>query len=154
MNRRLRASLISLMLAALPGAVFAQSQTSVPLQRGVSVQLPVTSNAVTVPSADNQDAVVVAITADGATYLGVDRLATSALADRVRNMLSTRNDRTLYIKVDARVPSARLVEVIDAVRNSGVDGVTLLTAQQDTADQGRRIVAPKGLPMRVVNPGP
>ena len=151
MNRRWRASLASLTLAAA-GAVFAQS--TVPLQRGVSVQLPVTSNAVTVPNADNQDAVVVAITADGATYLGVDRLATPALADRVRNMLSTRNDRTLYIKVDARVPSARLVEVIDAVRNSGVDGVTLLTAQQDTADQGRRIVAPKGLPMRVVNPGP
>jgi biopolymer transport protein TolR len=151
MNRRWRASLAALMLAAA-GAVFAQS--SVPLQRGVSVQLPVTSNAVTVPNADNQDAVVVAITADGATYLGVDRLPTPALAERVRNMLSTRNDRTLYIKVDARVPSARLIEVIDAVRNSGVEGVTLLTRQQDTADQGKRLIAPKGLPMRVVNPGP
>ena len=51
MNRRWRASLASLMLAAA-GAVLAQS--SVPLQRGVSVQLPVTSNAVTVPNADNQ----------------------------------------------------------------------------------------------------
>jgi hypothetical protein len=46
------------------------------------------------------------------------------------------------------------VQLIDAVRTAGVDGLTLLTAQQDTADQGRQIVAPKGLPMRVVNPGP
>lgn len=154
MNRRLRASLVSLMWAALSGAVFAQAGASVPLQRGVSVQLPVTSNAVAIPNADNQDALVVALTADGATYLGVDRLSTSALADRVRNILSTRNERTLYIKADARVPYARLVEVMDAVRNSGVDGLTLLTAQQDAADQGKRLVAPKGLPMRVVNPGP
>jgi len=110
--------------------------------------LPVTSNAVAIPNADNQNALVVALTADGATYLGVNRLSTSALADDVRSILSTRNEKTLYIKADARVPYARLVEVIDAVRNSGVDGLTLLTAQQDTADQGRRLVAPKGLEMR------
>src|SRR5439155_15752774 len=154
MNRRLRASLVSLMLAVLPGAVFAQSGVSVPLQRGVSVQLPVTSNAVAVPNADNQNALVVALTADGTTYLGVNRLPTSALADSVRSILSTRNEKTLYIKADARVPYARLVEVIDAVRKSGVDGLTPLTAQQDTADQGRKLVASTGLEMRVVNPRP
>ena len=154
MNRRLRASLVSLMLAGLTGAVFAQSGVSVPLQRGVSVQLPVTSNAVAVPNADNQNALVVALTADGTTYLGVNRLPMSALADSVRNILSTSNEKTLYIKADARVPYARLVEVIDAVRKSGVDGLTLLTAQQDTADRGRNLVAPKGLEMRVVNPRP
>jgi biopolymer transport protein ExbD len=152
MNRRLRTSLVSLILAGLPGAVSSQSGTSVPLQRGVSVQLPVTKNAVAVPSADNQNALVVALTADGDTYLGGNPLPTAALANSVRNLLSTRSERTLYIKADARVPYARLVEVIDAVRNSGVDGLTLLTAQHDTADQGRRLVPPKGLEMRVVKP--
>ena len=151
--RRLRASLVSLTLAALPGAVVAQSGV-IPLQRGVSVQLPVTSNAVAVPNADSQDALVVALTADGATYLGVNRLATPALADSVKKLLATRNEKTLYIKADGRVPYARVVEVIDAVRNSGVDGVTLLTAQQDAPGQGSRLMAPKGLEMRVVNPRP
>ena len=154
MNRRLRTSLISLMLAGLPGAVSSQSGVSVPLQQGVSVQLPVTKNAVAVPSADNQNALVVALTADGDTYLVGQPLATSALADNVRNMLSTRNEKTLYIKADARVPYARIVEVIDAVRTSGVDSLTLLTAQHDTSDQGQRLVAPKGLEMRVVDPKP
>ena len=154
MNRRLRASLVVVMSAVLSGVVFAQSGVSVPLQRGVSVQLAVTSNAVAVPNADNQDALVVALTADGTTYLGVNPLSTSALADSVRNVLATRNEKTLYIKADARVPYACLVAVIDAVRNAGVVGLTLLTAQQDSADQGRRLVAPKGLEMRVVNPRP
>jgi biopolymer transport protein TolR len=149
MNRRLRASLVSLMLAGLPGEVCAQSGASVPLQRGVSVQLPVTSNAVAVPNADNQNALVVALTADGTTYLGANRLPTSALADTVRKILSTRNEKTLYIKADARVPYARLVEVIDAVQKSGVEGLTFLTAQQEAADQGRRPVSPKGLELRV-----
>ena len=149
MNRRWQACLVSLMLAGLTGAVFAQSGVSVPLQRGVSVQLPVTSKAVAVPNADNQNALVVAVTVDGTTYLGVNRLPTSALADSVRNLLSTRNEKTLYIKADARVPYARLVEVMDAVQKSGVEGLTFLTAQQDAADRGRRPVSPKGLELRV-----
>ena len=151
MNRILDTYLVALTLATIPGAVLAQS--GVPLQRGVSVQQPVTSNAVAVPNADKQDALVVALTADGSVYLAGDRLSASALADRLRSILTTRNEKALYIKADARVPYARLVEVIDAMQRSGVEGVTLLTAQQDAADQGNRLVPPKGLQMRVLNTG-
>ena len=143
MSRTLKASLLSLM-AVLPGAVLAQ-QSGIPLQRGVSVQMPVTRNAVAVPAADTRDALVVALTADGTVYLGGDQLPAPALADRVRSALSTRREKTLYIKADARVPYARLIEVIDALQTSGVEGLTLLTAQQDVADQEGRLVPPKGL---------
>lgn len=152
MNRRAQACLVSLMMGAISGVVFAQQPGGiVPLQVGVSVQMPVTRNAVAVPNADTQDALVVALTADGTAYLRGDRLPTPALADRVRSIMSTRNEKTLYIKADARVPYARLVEVIDAVQNSGVQGLTLLTTQPDEADQGKRLVPPKGLEMRVVH---
>jgi biopolymer transport protein ExbD len=149
MNRRLQACLVLPMMAAIAGAASAQSGVSVPLQRGVSVQLAVTSNAVAVPNADQPDALVVALTADGSIYLRANRLPTRDLADRVRSILSTRKDKTLYIKADARVPYARLVEVIDAVQKSGVEGLTFLTAQQDAADQGRRPMSAKGLELRV-----
>ena len=148
MKPRLQASLIVTILTALPGAVFSQSPVTIPpLQAGVSVQLPVTGSAVAVPKADNQDALVVALTADGGTYLGVDRLTTSALADRLKKLLSARSDKTLYIKADARVPYARVIEIIDAVRNTGVDLLTFLTAQQDTV--GSRPMAVRGLEMRL-----
>ena len=149
MNRKLQAYLVLLLMGAVAGAVFAQSGVNVPLQRGVSVQLAVTSNAVAVPNADQPDALVVALTADGSIYLRADRVPTPDLADRVGRILSNRQDKTLYVKADARVPYARLVEVIDAVQKSGVEGLTFLTAQQDAADQGRRPVSPKGLELRV-----
>lgn len=151
MNPSARAFLAFTMSVAVPSAVFAQSAANVPLQAGVSVQLPVTTNAVTVPNADNQTALVVALTADGTAYLGVNPLTPSALADSVKTFLSTRNEKTLYIKADGRVPYARVVGVIDALRDSGVDGLTLLTAQQDG---GNRPMASKGLEMRVVNSRP
>ena len=149
MNRRLQACLVLLVMAVIAGAVFAQSGVSVPLQQGVSVQLAVTSNAVAVPNADQPDALVVALTADGSIYLRANPVPTPELADRVRSILSTRKDKTLYIKADARIPYARLIEVIDAVQKSGVEGLTFLTAQQDAADQGRMPVSPKGLELRV-----
>jgi biopolymer transport protein ExbD len=101
------------------------------------------------PNADQPDALVVALTADGSIYLRANPVPTPDLADRVRSMLSTRQDKTLYIKADARVPYARLVEVIDALQKSGIKGLTFLTAQQDAADQGRTPVSPKGLELRV-----
>ena len=151
MNRTLKTYCAALTIATIPGVVCAQSGV-VPLQRGVSVQQPVTSNAVAVPNADKQDALVVALTADGSVYLAGDRLSAAALADRLRSTFATRNDKTLYIKADARVPYASLVEVIDAVWKSGIEGLTLLTAQRDASDQGSGPVPPKGLEMRVLQP--
>lgn len=151
MNRRWQACLVSFMASAMTGAVLAQSGVRGPLQRGVSVQLAVTSNAVAVPDADTQDALVVALTADGSVYLRGERLPISALADRVRRMLSTRDQKTLYVKADARAPYGTVIGVIDAVQQSGVEGVTFLTAQRDAADQ-RTPVSPKGLETRVVQP--
>ena len=115
MNRRLQACLVSLTIGAISGAVFAQSGVNVPLQRGVSVQLVVTSNAVAVPNADQPDALVVALTADGTTYLRADPLPTPALANRVRSILSTRNEKTLYIKADG----CRRCDVADGTTGRG-----------------------------------
>jgi biopolymer transport protein ExbD len=149
MNGRLQACLVFAVITAGAGAVFAQAGAGAPLQAGVSVQLAATSNAVAVPSADEPDALVVALTADGGTYLRAERVQVPDLGASVTTALSTRTDKTLYIKADARVPFARVVEVVDAVQKSGVEGVTFLTAQQDGADQGRRPVPPKGLELRV-----
>jgi len=107
---------------------------------------------VAVPNADRQDALVVSLTADGSVYLAGDRLSASALADRLRSIFATRNEKALYIKADARVPYARFVEVIDSVWKSGIEGLTLLTVQRDASDQASRPVPPKGLELRVVQP--
>jgi biopolymer transport protein ExbD len=140
---------VASLIAVVTSGVSAQQ--AVPLQRGVSVQMAVSRNAVAVPDADVPSALVVALTADGSSYIGGDPVPMAELGNTVRSIIATRTDKTLYIKADARVPYSRLVEIIDAVQTSGVSGVTLLTAQQDASDQGKRPVPPKGLEMRVVS---
>lgn len=137
--------LIALVLAT--NNVVAQDQT-VPMQRGIGVQLPATSNAVAVPSADKKDALVVAVTREGRLYLGTDLIRPADLADKVKSELARRADKTLYVKADARAPYAYVVKVLDAARTTGVQEFTLLTDQTESSEAGK-LVTPKGLEMLI-----
>ena len=122
------------------------------MQKGISVELPVTKNAVAAPDAEKEDALVVTVTHDGNVYFGIDPISIDALAIKLKNALSSRTEKTLYIKADARVPYASLMKVLDTVRTAGVQRLTLLTAQRNL--QIRRTRAPpNGLEMLIVRPG-
>jgi biopolymer transport protein ExbD len=145
----LEVCLIALSLAA--ANVVAQEST-IPMQRGIRVQLPATSNAVPVPSADKEDALVVAVTHDGRVYLGTDLISPADLADKVKSELARRADKKLYVKADARTSYANVVAVLDAARTSGVQELTLLTDQREPSE-AEKFVTPKGLEMLVIPAG-
>ncbi len=151
MKRLLEVCLVALILAGSMTSIAAQSAAGVLKQKGITVDLPPTSTAVTVPDADKKDAVVVTVTRDGSVYLGVNLTSTAALADEVRSVLSNRSQKTLYIKADARIPYASLVGILDSARTAGVQEVTLLTTQRDSESPGT-VVPPKGLEMLIVTP--
>jgi len=96
------------------------------LQKDITVDLVRTSNPRNMPDADREDAVVVAITRDGATFLGSDRI-TDSLTTEVQERIAARADKTVYIKSDSRAKYERVVAVVDEVRSAGVDQVGLLT---------------------------
>ena len=102
------------------------------LSKGVSVDLVRTRNPVAMDEADAEDAVVVAVTRDGQVFLGTSKVeALGELTSRVSDVVSNRIDKTVYIKCDARSRYERVVEVVNAVRTSGVDQVGLLTEKEE-----------------------
>ncbi len=104
------------------------------LSKGVSVDLVRTRNPVAMDEADAEDAVVVAVTRDGQVFLGTSKLeALDELTSRVSDVVSNRIDKTVYIKCDARSRYERVVEVVNAVRTSGVDQVGLLTEKEESS---------------------
>jgi biopolymer transport protein ExbD/biopolymer transport protein TolR len=151
MKRLLKVCLVALILTGTTPSIAAQSAAGVVKQKGITVDLPPTSNAVAVTDADKEDAVVVTVARDGSVYLGVDLTSTATLAEKVRNVLSNQSQKTLYIKADARVPYASLVRILDSVRTTGVQEVTLLTSQRDSENHDT-VVPPKGLEMLIVTP--
>jgi biopolymer transport protein ExbD len=132
--------------------LFAASRcTAQALQKGVSVELAVTRNAVTMPDADNVGAFIVAVTHNGSVYFGIDPITPTALAEK--QGLSSPAGEKLYIKADARTPYANVAKVLEAVRAAGVTAPNLLTGQDETPEPGK-LVHPKGLEVRVGPPLP
>ena len=56
------------------------------------------------------------------------------IASLVRDRISNRIDKTVFIKSDGRAKYGDVVKLVDEVRSAGVDNVGLLT---DKAEQGR-----------------
>jgi biopolymer transport protein ExbD len=122
------------------------------MQKGISVELAPTNSAVPVPDADNQDALIIAVTDTGRLYLGIDPVTPGSLAEKLKGRLSHRT-QSLYIKADARAPYACVVKVFDAARTAGVVGVTLLTTQLKTTQAGTAIF-PEGIEMELARRSP
>jgi len=106
------------------------------LQKGQQVELARTRNPAYMKEADRDDAVLVAVTRDGKFYLGKDRVNIEDLPSRVNDLLSTRLDKTVFVKSDFRSKYGDVVQVVDSIRNAGVDKVGLLTERVD--DQVRK----------------
>ena len=104
------------------------------LSKGVSVDLVMTDNPIAMTEADKESAVLVAVSRDGRVYLGTTPTEPDQLPQKVRDMLATQLDKTVYLKGDARATYARVVEVIDNVRAAGADNVGLITEKR--ADRG------------------
>jgi len=99
------------------------------LSKGVTVDLAKTHNPIPMQAADKSDAVVVAIQRDGKTYLGTTQTQPEDLPQKVKDLLSNRVDKTVFIRSDARAKYERVVDVVDNLRAAGVDNVGLLTEQ-------------------------
>ena len=101
------------------------------LSKGVSVDLVRTRNPIAMKEADQEDAVLVAVTRDGQAFLGTQRVTEEELAAQVGDIVSNRLDKTVYLKCDARSSYERVVEVVNILRSVGVDQVGLLTEKED-----------------------
>jgi biopolymer transport protein TolR len=97
------------------------------LRPGAPVDLAKVTNPVDMPKADKDDAVILAISRDGSVFLGNMKIAVDDISSQVRDRISGRLDKSVFIKSDARTKYGDVVRVVDKVRSSGVDNVGLLT---------------------------
>lgn len=102
------------------------------LQKGQSVELAKANNPSPMPDADKDDAVIVAVMRDGKVFLDTTQVTPEDLTQKVKDRVSSRTNKTVFVKADARAKYKGVVEVVDDVRSAGVDQVGLLTEQRQT----------------------
>src|SRR5713226_2602684 len=109
------------------------------LQKGMSVDMARVNNPNDMPNADRDDAVIVAISKDGSLFLGTQKVAQDQLTALVRDRISNKLDKTVFVKSDARAKYGVVVAAVDEVRAAGVAMYGLLT---ERAEQQRRTPPP------------
>jgi biopolymer transport protein ExbD/biopolymer transport protein TolR len=100
------------------------------LMNKVQIDMVTVDNAVAMPDANKTDSIVIAITRDGAIFLGQDRVDPSQLGSQVRDKLADRTDKTIYFRADSRAQFRTVEDAIDDVRTAGVETVDLLTERR------------------------
>ena len=137
MKLAMAASLLFLTFAC---AVIAQQDPTKPVLRpGISVKMPVSSEATEMRAADEENATVVAVTAGGDLFLGTRPVQLSGL--------SKLNADTVYVKADARAPYQTMLTVLDALRGHSI---VLLTASPSNGET-TTIVPPYGVKVTLGN---
>jgi biopolymer transport protein ExbD len=101
------------------------------LQKTKPVDLAKTNTAQEMKKADQDDAVVVAITHDGHIFLGNTEVRKEDITTQVKDRLANRMDKTVYLKSDARAKYGDVVAVVDEIRSAGVDQLGLLTDKNE-----------------------
>ena len=96
------------------------------IQRGVDVNLPVSTKAgqitnervfVTVPLGYRQNHVL---------YLGDEAVRADVLQERIRQKMENRSEKQVYLRGDAGVQYQELVDVFDRLKAAGVEQVGLV----------------------------
>ena len=89
------------------------------LQKGVTVDMARAQNAHNMQDADKDDAVIIAITRDGQTISGQPQIDLEEITNDVKDLISDRLDKTVYIRSDSRAKYGDVVKAVDEVRSAG-----------------------------------
>lgn len=139
------------LVAAVTGvAVLEAVSQSAPLQKGVSVQMAGSNNAIPMAEADKQDAWIVTVTAPGQIYFGTEAVTSEQLLEEMKTHPRNREAK-LYLKADARVPYATVKRALQAAKEVMFDDAVLLTKQPESPALGM-MVPPKGFDVLLAPP--
>jgi biopolymer transport protein TolR len=100
------------------------------LQKGVTVDLAKVNNPQQMPDADKEDALIVAVMRNGDVFFGNDRIPADQLTNKIKDRITNKVNKTVFLRADARAKYKAVVDVVDNVRAAGVDDLGLLTDQK------------------------
>jgi len=116
------------------------------LTKGQAVDLVRTKNPITMQGADKEDAVLIAVVRNGRVFLspGNIQLTPDQLPEKVKDLMTNKPDKVVYIKSDQRAKYGVVEDVVDNVRAAGVDQIGLITELiPDTHTQAMPIAGDK-----------
>jgi biopolymer transport protein ExbD len=97
------------------------------LQKGVEVTLPVASRSSDLASERIFVDVPMSFSKDRRVFLGKESIGLQALPERVRQMMLTRTDKQVFLRIDGRLNVQHQMDVFDELKAGGVKDVGIVT---------------------------
>lgn len=88
------------------------------VQKGIDVKLPETTAET---GATPAGLIVLTLKKDMSVEINQEAIDLSMLQDRLRSIYSTRQDKTIFIRADAKLPYSRVIDLIDIAKGAGVE---------------------------------
>jgi biopolymer transport protein TolR len=101
------------------------------LNNKVNVDLPKAEAAKIMEDANKEDAVIVAVTRDGSTYLGANKVTVDDLGTKISALLENKTSKEVYLRADVRANYGKVMDTVDGIRTAGVSELGLLTEKVD-----------------------
>ena len=95
------------------------------LQQGVAVQLPVANNSTDKP--DTSDQTIVNIDRAGELYVNSLPVTEAQVIERVKAALEGKKEHIIYLKADRETKYGQIMKMMDALRASQIETVSLIT---------------------------
>jgi len=94
------------------------------VQKGIDVKLPETSES----SSGGQPTGLIVLTLQAADVVEINgiKYELRGLLEELRRLYSTRQDKTIFIRALAKLPFAKVMEIIDIARGAGVETLALI----------------------------
>ena len=100
-------------------------------QRALDIQLP--PEAESEPPQPNQTQITLEYTADKQLMINQEGVTLEGLPERLRAILATRQDKTVFIVAAGTLRYGDVVEIIDAAKGAGAEKIGLITEQMRRA---------------------
>ena len=101
------------------------------MYRGIDIDLPRSS----VNTIKPEDRVVLTVSRDRAVFIDKARVPRVGLEEALGKLARSRPDLTLYLRADRDVPYGTVVEVMDAIKQAGIERLGMITEPASDSDQ-------------------
>jgi biopolymer transport protein TolR len=104
------------------------------LQSGIEVDVPKTKTVKEI----SEERLVITIDKDQKVYLGNDPININEIADRLHDKIRDPQGQSVFIRSDENVPFGAFATVMDAVKQTGITNVSIVTQPLNTKTNAAR----------------
>jgi len=96
------------------------------VQKGIDVKIPETQSSDTAGGGQQIGLIVVTLKAGDHVDINNNPIEKQGLLEELRRLYSVKQDKTIFIRAEAKLPFSKVMEIIDICRGAGIENLAII----------------------------